>query len=64
MNYAIMSFSTLLPQFDRVCCRSVERATLNNLSGWLTVFPRSQAHFDLTVQELRDALALCYRKTC
>ena len=46
-------FSTLLPQFDGVCCRSV---------GWLTVLPTSQDHFDLTAQEFRNALALRYRK--
>jgi len=62
-------FSTLLPQFDGVCCRSVEQAKTNNLSGWLmvlsgwlTVLPVSQDHYDLTAQEFRDALALRYRK--
>ena len=55
-------FSTLLPQFDGVCRRSVERAKLNDLSGWLTVLPTSQDHFDQTAQEFRDALALRYRK--
>ena len=55
-------FSTLLPQFDGVDHRSVERAKLNDLSGWLTVFPTSQDHFDLTAQEFCDALALCYQK--
>ena len=40
----------------------MERAKLNDLSGWLTVLPMSQDHFDLTAQEFRDALALHYRK--
>ena len=30
MNYDMMSFSTLLPQFDGACRRSVERAKLND----------------------------------
>ena len=38
-------FSTLLPQFDGACRRSVEQAKLNDLSGWLTVLPMSQDHF-------------------
>ena len=53
-------FSTLLPQFDGACRRSVERAKLNDLSGWLTVLPMSQDHFDLTAQEFGDAFALRY----
>ena len=52
----------MLPQFDGACRRSVERAKLNDLSGWLTVLPMSQDHFNLIAQEFRDALALCYRK--
>ena len=43
-------FSTLLPQFIWACRRSVERAKLNDLSGWLSVLPMSQDHFDLTAQ--------------
>ena len=31
---------------------------MNDLSGWLTVLPVSQDHFDLTAQEFHDALAL------
>ena len=55
-------FFILLPQFDGVCRRSVERAKLNDLSGWLTVLPTSPGYFDLTAQEFCDALALRYRK--
>jgi len=55
-------FSTLLPQFDGICCRSMEQAKMNNLSGWLTMLPVSQDHYDLTAQEFRDALALHYWK--
>ena len=40
----------------------MEQAKLNDLSGWLTVSPTSQDHFDLTAQEFRDTLALRYRK--
>ena len=40
----------------------MERAKLNDLSGWLTVLPISQDHFDLTAQEFCDALALRYQK--
>ena len=40
----------------------MERAKLNDLSGWLTVLPTSQDHFDLTAQEFCDALALHYQK--
>ena len=40
----------------------MERARMNTLSGWLTVLPISQNHYDLTAQEFRDALALRYRK--
>jgi len=35
---------------------------MNNLSGWPTVLPVSQDHYDLTAQEFCDALALGYRK--
>ena len=35
---------------------------MNDLSGWLTVLPMSQDHFDLTAQEFCDALALRYWK--
>ena len=40
----------------------MEWAKLNDLSGWLTVMPMSQDHFDLTAQEFHDALALRYQK--
>ena len=40
----------------------MEQTKLNDLSGWLTVLPMSQDHFDLTAQEFFDALALRYRK--
>jgi len=55
-------FSTLLPQFDGVCHRSMEQVKMNNLSGWLTVLPVSQDHYNLTAQECRDALTLRYQK--
>ena len=35
---------------------------MNNLSGWLTMFPVSQSHYDLATQEFRDSLALHCRK--
>jgi len=49
-------------QFDGVCRRSAERAKMNTLSGWFTVLPVIQDHYDLTAQEFHDVLALCYRK--
>ena len=52
----------MLPQFDGACRRSVEQAKLNDLSGWLTVLPMSQDHFDLNAQEFHEALALRYWK--
>ena len=45
VNSAMMSFSTLLPQFDGVCRRSVERAKLNDLSGWLTCVAHKSGSF-------------------
>ena len=51
-----------VPQFDMVYCRSLKRARLNDLSGWLAVLSMIQDHFDLTAQEFHDALALHYRK--
>jgi len=40
----------------------MERAKMNNISGWLTLLPMSQDHYDLTAQEFCDALALRYWK--
>ena len=60
----MMSFFHPLPQFDRFCGRSVKWTKLNDLSGWLTVLPMSQNHFDLTAQEFGDALALLYWSPC
>ena len=34
----------------------------SNLSSWLSVVPLESHHFDLSPQEFRDALALCYKK--
>ena len=35
---------------------------LCKLSGWLTVLPMSQDHFDLTTQEFYKTLALDYQR--
>ena len=35
---------------------------MNDLSGWLSVMPTERDNFDLTAQEFRDALAICYKK--
>ena len=34
----------------------------SNLSSWLSVVPLESHHFDLSPQEFRDALTLCYKK--
>ena len=39
----------------------MERAKLNDLSGWLTVMRTSQDHFDLRAQEFRDVLHCAIR---
>ena len=38
------------------------RAKEFNVSGWLSVLPLVKDQFDLSTQEFRDALALCYCK--
>jgi len=40
----------------------MNQAKMNTLSGWLTMLPVSQDHYDLTAQEFCDALALHYWK--
>ena len=32
------------------------------MSTWLTVLPIARHHFDLTPQEFRDTLSICYKK--
>ena len=41
--------------------RCVEHAKLNQLSGWLTVLPVGQNHFDLMAWKFCGALTLHYR---
>ena len=52
----------MISQLDDLHHRWMEHAKMNNISGWLTVLPVGQNHFDLTAQEFCDALALRYRK--
>ena len=55
-------FQEVITKFDDIHHRCVESAKLNHPSGWLTMLPIGQNHFNLTVQKFRDALALCYKK--
>ena len=55
-------FQEVITKFNDIHHRSVEHAKLNHLSGWLTVLPVAQNHFDLTAQEFCDALTLRYSK--
>ena len=55
-------FSEICSQLDPLRVRVLQRAKLNDLSGWLSVMPMERDNFDLTAQEFRDALAIRYKK--
>ena len=48
--------------FDQTHQRVLQRAKDNDLAVWLSVTPVENNHFDLSVQEFWDALAIRYRK--
>ena len=52
--------SFLLPGLLSLTSRAVQRAVDSHTSGWLNVLPLTHHHFDLSVQQLRDALCLRY----
>ena len=41
------------------CC-AIRRAVDFSVSGWLTVLPLAQYHFDLSPRQFRDTLSLHY----
>ena len=55
-------FGQLLGLFDSMQQRAILRAKDGNISSWLSVLPLARSQFDLSAQEFRDGLALCYRK--
>jgi len=55
-------FDRLLPSFDSTQRCAILRARDSNTSLWLSVLPLERSQFDLSAQEFRDDLALCYRK--
>ena len=59
MLLLIIFFHSLIV-FSNILC-SVLRNQFN-VSGWLSVLPLVKDQFDLSAQEFRDALALCYFK--
>jgi len=55
-------FDRLLPSFDSSQHHAILQAKDSNTSSWLSVPPLERSQFDLSAQEFRDGLALCYRK--
>ena len=55
-------FDQLLTLFDPMQQRAILRAKDSNISSWLSVLPLARRQFDLSAQEFRDGLALCYKK--
>ena len=54
------ALSALLSSVSASARRAIERAVDFGVSGWLTVLPLAQYHFDLSPQQFRDALSLRY----
>ena len=55
-------FDQLLPLFNLMQQWAILRAKDSNISSWLSVLPLARSQFDLSAQELRDGLALRYKK--
>ena len=57
------ALSALLSSVSLSTRRAIERAVDFAVSGWLTVLPLAQYHFDLSPQQFRDALSLRYNQS-
>ena len=57
------ALSALLTSVSSSTHRAIERAVDFGVSGWLTVLPLAQYHFDLSPQQFRDALSLRYNRS-
>ena len=58
-----VSLSALLSLVFSSTRRAIERAVDFGVSGWLTVLPLAQYHFDLSPQQFCDALSLRYNRS-
>ena len=57
------ALSALLTSVSPSTHRAIEKAVDFGVSGWLTVLPLSQYHFDLSPQQFCDALSLRYNQS-
>ena len=57
------ALSALLSSVSASARRAIERAVDFGVSGWLTVLPLAQYHFDLSPQQFHDALSLRYNRS-
>ena len=57
------ALSALLSSVSTSACHAIERAVDFGVSGWLTVLPLAQYHFDLSPQRFHDALSLRYNRS-
>ena len=62
-EHAQSALLTLLSLVSSPTHRAIERAVDFRVSGWLTVLPLAQYHFDLSPQQFRDALSLRYNRS-
>jgi hypothetical protein len=56
------TFNRIIVEFSPTQQRALKAQSAEKSSGWLTVLPVAQHHFDLSAQEFRDALSLRYRR--
>ena len=56
-------FESIIGDFDVLQQRSILRARDGKVSGWLTVLPLVNHHFDLSAQQFRDGMAIRYKKS-